>query len=118
MQLELDLRAPAPPDLAEVARLAGWLYSAGDRWVNARDISRSLGLSDRQIRNLAAASGGIVVSSPGSPGYKHVRHCDPEEINAITGRLEHQAKLMGNRALEIRRAFAEATRQSRPAGLF
>jgi hypothetical protein len=108
MQLELDLRAPAPPDLAEVARLAGWLYDAGDRWINAREISRSLGLADRQIRLLAAASGGIVVSSPGSPGYKHVRHCDPEEIRAIAGRLEHQALLMGKRASEIRRAFHQA----------
>lgn len=108
MQLELDLRAPAPPDLAEVARLASWLYEAGDCWCNAREISHSLGLSDRQIRNLAAASGGIVVSSPGSPGYKHVRHCDPEEIKAIAARLEHQAKLMGKRASEIRRAFHQA----------
>jgi hypothetical protein len=105
MQLELNLRAPATPDLEEVARLANWLYESGDAWINARDITRSLGISDRQIRNLAAASGGIVVSSPGSPGYKHVRHCDPEEIKAITSRLEHQAKLMGKRATEIRRAF-------------
>jgi hypothetical protein len=108
MQMELDLRAPAPPDLAEVARLAAWLYAAGDRWVNAKEIALILGLSDRQIRHLAAASGGIVVSSPGSPGYKHVRHCDPEEIKAITARLEHQAKLMAKRATEIRRSFHQA----------
>jgi hypothetical protein len=108
MQLELNLRAPGPPDLAEVARLSGWLYEAGDRWCKAHEIARALGLCDRQIRNLAAASGGIVVSSPGSPGYKHVRHCDPEEIKTITARLEHQAQLMGNRATEIRRAFHQA----------
>ncbi|WP_193214975.1 hypothetical protein [Luteolibacter marinus] len=108
MQLELDLRAPAPADLAEVARLARWLYESGDRWCKAREITQALGLSDRQIRHLAAASGGIVVSSPGSPGYKHVRHCDPEEVHAIAARLEHQAKLMGDRAREIRRAFHRA----------
>jgi hypothetical protein len=105
MQLELSLDAPAPAELADVARLAGWLYQAGDRWLSARDISAALELSDRQIRHLAASSGGLIVSSPGSPGYKHVRHCDPEEIKTITSRLEHQAKLMGDRARSIRSAF-------------
>ena len=107
-QLELDFRVPPPPDLEEVARLSGWLYEQGDRWCLAREIATALGLSDRQIRHLAAASGGLVVSSPGSPGYKHVLHCDPEEIHAITARLEHQAKLMGDRARDIRRAFHRA----------
>jgi hypothetical protein len=108
MQLELALHAPPPPDLEEVARLSGWLHGAGDRWVKASEISAALGITDRQIRHLATSSGGIIVSSPGSPGYKHVRHCDPEEVSAITGRLEHQAKLMGNRAREIRLAFHRA----------
>jgi hypothetical protein len=108
MQLELSLDAPAPADLAEVARLVGWLYESGDRWVPAKDISGALSLTDRQIRHLAASSGGLVVSSPGSPGYKHVRHCDPEEVKAITARLEHQAKLMAERASSIRKAFHSA----------
>ncbi len=105
MQLELALHAPEPVDLVEVARLSGWLYEAGDRWVPARELCAALDITDRQIRHLAASSRGQIVSSPGSPGYKHVRHCDPEEVNAITGRLEHQAKLMGTRAGEIRKAF-------------
>lgn len=105
MQLELSLNAPTPADLADVAHLASWLYTSGDRWINAKEISASLGLTDRQIRHLATSSGGIIVSSPGSPGYKHVRHCDPEEIKTITSRLEHQAKLMAQRACSIRSAF-------------
>jgi hypothetical protein len=108
MQLELPLGTPPPADLVDVARLSGWLYEAGDRWVPARELSTVLELSDRQIRHLAASSGGLVVSSPGSPGYKHVRHRDPDEISAITSRLEHQAKLMGTRAREIRMAFHRA----------
>lgn len=108
MQLELSLDAPAPADLADVARLAGWLYEAGDRWVRAKEITDALELTDRQIRHLAASSGGLIVSSPGSPGYKHIRHCDPEEIRAITARLEHQAKLMAERASSIRKAFHSA----------
>lgn len=108
MQLELSLDAPAPADLADVARIVGWLYESGDRWVPAREISSALDLSDRQIRHLAASSAGLIVSSPGSPGYKHVRHCDPDEVKAITARLEHQAKLMAERACSIRKAFHSA----------
>ncbi len=108
MQLELPLHAPPPPDLEEVARLAGWLFAEGDRWVKASEISAALAISDRLIRHLAASSGGIIVSGPGSPGYKHVRHCDPDEVHTVTGRLEHQANLMGLRAREIRQAFHRA----------
>lgn len=105
MQLELALAAPCPPDLEDVARFAGWLYSAGDRWVKAAEVSSALAISDRQVRHLAASSAGLIVSSPGSPGYKHIRHCDPEEVAIITARLEHQATAMGDRARQIRRAF-------------
>lgn len=105
MQLELSLDAPTPADLADVARLASWLYQSGDRWIPSKEITDALDLTERQIRNLASSSAGIIVSSPGSPGYKHVRHCDPEEIKTITARLEHQAKLMGQRAGAIRSAF-------------
>lgn len=108
MQLELPLHTPPPADLADVARLAGWLYQAGDAWLSAKTISAALGISDREIRHLATSSGGQIVSSPGSPGYKHVRHCDPEEVAAVTGRLEAQAKAMGARAREIRLAFHRA----------
>jgi hypothetical protein len=108
MQLELPLHAPPPADLADVARLAGWLYQAGDAWLSAKAISAALGISDREIRHLAASSSGLIVSSPGSPGYKHVRHCDPEEITAVAGRLEAQAKAMGDRARAIRLAFHRA----------
>lgn len=108
MQLEFSLHAPEPAELADVAALACWLYNSGDRWISAKEITESLGITDRQIRNIAAGSGGIIVSSPGSPGYKHVRHCDPEEIKSITSRLEHQAKLMAQRACSIRSAFHRA----------
>lgn len=105
MQLELALASPMPADLEDVARFAGWLYAEGDRWVKASEVSVALSISDRQVRHLATSSAGLIVSSPGSPGYKHIRHCDPEEIVSITSRLEHQATAMGNRARQIRNAF-------------
>ncbi len=108
MQLELSLDEKPQADLADVARLVAWLYESGDQWVKCSRISDALDLSEREVRNLASNSGGLVVSSPGSPGYKHVKHCDPEEIKAITSRLEHQAKLMGERACAIRNAFHSA----------
>lgn len=109
MQLELSLHAPAPAEQADVRRFAEWLYAAGDKWLPARDICAALELTARQVRHLAASSDGLIVSSPGSPGYKHVRHCDPEEIKAITSGLEHQAKLMATRASAIRRAHRLAS---------
>lgn len=108
MQLELSFRAPEQPDLEEVAKLAVWLYQIGDEWVTARRITAALDLTDRQIRHLAAASGGVIVSGPGCPGYKHVRHCDPDELRTVASRLEHQAKLMAERAAAIRRQFHRA----------
>lgn len=108
MQLELSLQAPTPADLAEVAGLASWLYAAGDRWVPAREIAAELHLNERKIRHLAASSGGLIVSGPGCPGYKHSRHCDPEEIAAVQSRLLHQARLMADRASEIAREFHRA----------
>lgn len=104
MQLELPLKDPQI-DLEQVARLAAWLYRAGDEWIPARRITELLGLTDRQIRQFAAASRGRIVSGPGAPGYKHVRHCDQEEVSQVTGMIERQARSMAQRALEIRRAF-------------
>ena len=104
MQLELGFRAPET-DLQEVAHLAAWLYEIGDSWTTAREISAALNLKDRQIRQLAASSGGLIVSGPGCPGYKHIRHCDGEEIATVTARLRHQAKLMADRAGQITSQF-------------
>ena len=108
MQLELSFRAPEQPDLEDVARLARWLYEAGSAWTTAKQITAALGLADRQIRHLASASGGVIISGPGCPGYKHARNCDPEEIATVAARLEHQAKLMATRAGQIRRNFHAA----------
>lgn len=108
MQLELSFNGHTKADQDEVARLTRWLYTSGDRWVPAKEILETLGFSDRKVRILAAASRGYIVSSPGSPGYKHVKHCDPEEVRTTTGRLDHQAKLMSQRACEIRTAFHSA----------
>lgn len=105
MQLELSLNAEEQPDLEQVAMLATWLYQSGDEWITARRITEALDFTDRRIRRLASASGGLIVSGPGCPGYKHVLHCDPQEVATVTARLIHQGKLMADRAHQITRAF-------------
>jgi hypothetical protein len=104
MQLELPLYEPSR-DLEDVARFVGWLYQAGDQWIVATHITAALGFTDRKIRQLAADSRGLVVSGPGCPGYKHIRHCDQEEVATVTARIERQAKSMAARACDIRRQF-------------
>lgn len=109
MQLELSLQAPER-DLEGVALLCAWLYHAGDTWTTASNIGKALDLSERQIRHLAASSSGMIVSGPGCPGYKHIRHCDGEEVGTVTNRLRHQAKLMTDRAGDITREFHRSDR--------
>ena len=112
-QLALPLPPETKPAADDVARLTSHLYALGDTWTSASSLSRSLGYSDRHIRALASASHGMILSGPGCPGYKHIRHSDPEEVSAVTARLEHQARLMSLRAGTLRRAWhaAAAPRQ-------
>jgi len=102
MQLSLQLADSAPGD--ELATLCNFLLNRPD-WTKAKTITNSLNYSDRQIRALASRSGGLIVSGPGSPGYKHVSRCTGEEVNRICEKLQAQAKLMSSRAGDIRAAF-------------
>ena len=105
MQLELPFRERTQADLEDIARLAAYLYSRGSEWTTAKIIGEDLGIRERRVRELAAESGGLLVSGPGAPGYKHCRHCTPDEIREVTARLLGQAKLMAARASEIARQF-------------
>lgn len=109
MQPELPL-FDKQEDLEEVAVFCAWLYQSGKDWYTAATIGAALGHSDRKVRLLASASRGLIVSGPGCKGYKHVRHCDPDEIATVTNLIERQAKSMAHRATEIRRAFHHSAR--------
>lgn len=69
----------------------------------AAELSAALTLGDREIRQLAEASDGLVISGPGSPGYCHLYHCDPKTIGRIADRLKSQAERMLERSIRIRR---------------
>ena len=102
-QASFDFTArPILPEVGEVERLLAWL-SARPGFHTAATISAALDLTDRKVRQLAEAADGLIVSGPGSPGYCHLYHCDPETIGHITATQISQAKNMIRRALRTRR---------------
>lgn len=103
IQEEFNLDDPTPADLEAVAGLLVFLGTR-EGWTTAREIRAELGHDDRRLRHLAAISGGLVVSGPGCPGYRHVLNCTAEEVRATAARLEAQAEKMGRRARSIRAA--------------
>lgn len=79
-------------------------------WVRAALICGALGMncnerSKRKIRQLAAESGGRIIS--GNRGYKLTKYATPEEICAAMARIRHQTIEMNHRLFEI--AFAAKT---------
>jgi hypothetical protein len=100
-QLEFPLRAIAPPS-DQVCGLVTWL-ALNPGWHTARQLAVHLTLTDRQVRSLAEASNGLIISGPGTPGYCHASHCTAEEIAHASDTLISQAKRMLHRAIRIRR---------------
>lgn len=102
IQGSFDFTAPPPPaPVGEVEILLAHL-SANPGFHTAKQLSASLALSDRKIRQLAEAADGLIVSGPGSPGYCHLYHCDPDTIGHITATQISQARQMIRRALRTR----------------
>lgn len=102
-QASFNFDAPATPaEVETLGRLLAYLQSHPG-FHTAKHLSADLGLSDRAVRRLAASSGGVVVSGPGSPGYCHIRHCPTEQLVHIADTLRSQGKAMIQRSLRIRR---------------
>ena len=107
MQKSLEL--PERVSNRDHIRLASYLMRHTG-WHTAARITAKLNFSDRLIRSLASESNGMIVSSPGSPGYKHVYNCTGKEIAEIAGRLQAQAKNMSERAGQIRAQFHKSAK--------
>ncbi len=71
-------------------------------WLTAKEIIRlGLGhLHDRDVRELASASGWIV---SGQRGYKHMHHATTEEVDHAAAWLVSQGKKMIKRGMLLRR---------------
>jgi hypothetical protein len=107
-QASFDFTAPPPfHPVGEVERLLSHL-SSNPGFHTAKQLSAALDLTDRKIRQLAEASDGLIISGPGSPGYCHLYHCDPETIGHIADTLRSQARQMLSRSIRIRRRAVAA----------
>jgi len=110
---QLDLAVPLPPPevtTEQIERLVGVLGAAGIEtggWLTAAEIAALLGarVSDRTVRKIASAAAPVVVSYPGSPGYKLWARCEVEEINHCIEAFESQGRDMMKRAVLYRQAY-------------
>ena len=98
-QASFDFSTPPPsPAVEEIDRLVSYLRN-NPGFHTARQLTVSLDLSDRKIRQLAEASAGHIVSVPGSPGYCHLHNCPTEKLAHIADTLRSQARSMLRRSI-------------------
>jgi hypothetical protein len=100
-------RAPKRPRSEEVELLCCLLK--GEGWTSARTIGRIFQWSERKVRAVASASGGRILSCPGSEGYKLTREATSEERDMIVSKMLHQAREMTERAGAIGRVHRQST---------
>jgi hypothetical protein len=86
---------------ADVAALTRVLARRG--WATARELRAAGGWSDRELRALAHASAGRVIS--GQRGYCLIEEATVEEARHAAAWLRHQAEAMLRRSAEIERAL-------------
>ena len=107
-QLGLSLREKAPAiSPAEVRRLVLILRDSG-AWMTRRELAAAFGgeeAADRKVRAIAEAAAPVVVSWPGSPGYRHWDACTVAEIDHCIEAFESAAKKLIQRAHVYRKAY-------------
>ncbi len=107
MNHQLDLHFPSAPTPLqpdpEIERLLSYLEQ-NPGFHTARQLSASLGLTDRQIRTIAEQNRNLIVSGPGSPGYCHLNHCPTEKIRHYTEQMISQGKKMIRAGITTRRS--------------
>ena len=107
-QLGLSLREKVPAiSPEEVRRLVSILRDSG-AWMTRRELASAFGgeeVADRKVRAIAEAAAPVVVSWPGSPGYRHWDHCTVAEIDHCIEAFESAAKKLIQRAHVYRKAY-------------
>lgn len=108
-QAEIDFSRPVdkapvatPDDVADLVELL-----RGRGWLKAEQVAAlsSGAMNDRKVRRIARAARPVVVSYPGSPGYKLWEDCTVEEINHAIAAFDAQAKDMTQCAHIYRMAY-------------
>ncbi len=103
-QLDLEFSSRKTPEVSQdqIDLLTSFL--AGKGWVKACSIDAELDLDERDIRAIAEASDGLIISGPGCPGYKLLTGAaEIADVDRAACRLESQAKRMLHRANSLRR---------------
>lgn len=114
-ELGLQVREKAPAVSPEdVRRLVSILRSSG-AWMTRRELAAAFGgeeVADRKVRAIAEVAAPVVVSWPGSPGYRHWDACSVEEINHCIEAFESSGRKQFQRAHVYRRAYHRRFRAS------
>jgi hypothetical protein len=108
-QLDLFAPRPAPAPPSDIERLLAYLTTHSG-WVPAKQLLADLGFSDRKVRQLAEQSDALVVSWPGSPGYRHFSHCTAEELAHAADAHISQGRRQIGRGLRIRKRAHQTIR--------
>lgn len=99
-QLELPLNAKAPKiGEDEIGLMIAQLR--GNGWRTASQLGAKTAQQRRLLRAIANASGGRIVSYPGSPGYKLFDECLPHELAHADGAIGSQIRALTVRRVEI-----------------
>lgn len=108
-QSHLDFTEPTPKAASqELNTLLAYLRGKKN-WTTAKTIASVLHMSDRKIRSLAANSDHLIISAPGTPGYKHLLDCTPDEIQEATSKLKSQGRKMWQRGQRIYTKYLNIT---------
>lgn len=106
--MEFDFATGGAPEVspADVERIVAILTDAAD-WMTAAAIAAKLGegFTDRHVRKAASAACPVIVSFPGSRGYKLWKLCTVEEIDHCIYAFESQGKDMIRRSVVYRTAY-------------
>lgn len=99
------------PSREEVAWFSGRLTGHG--WLTAAEVLEGAGLpvceaNRRRLRAIASASGGRIMSGPGTPGYCLTLECTAESFARAETGMRHQIREMARRLVEVRRVFHKA----------
>lgn len=89
-------------ELCRILRGQGWMKASTIRLIRGD-------WSERAIRLFANASGGRVMSFPGSRGYRLTQEASAEERDEAQAKLLHQAREMSDRASAIARVHHKQT---------
>ncbi|QYM80248.1 hypothetical protein K0B96_06440 [Horticoccus luteus] len=100
-QLDLTFR-PAQPEAIDASALVEFLRGKG--WMTAREICEATRWNDRLVREMASASD-VVISYPGSPGYKLLADCTAEEYHRYRVARRSQARDMLAKVIRTDRIY-------------